>query len=125
MSSGGKRPPIRATRRHKTVASPAASPSSGSRNVVLRSFLTLGDIIEFISVEDVRTKDDAYIQPVRDEIHGFGPHKGTMAHTLGLIHIASRRKNEMTNEVLKRHTNPKKVTNQFGNVGSTCDDFCP
>lgn len=83
------------------------------RVVVLKSFLTLGGLYELIGIEDTTTGDDAYIQPIRQEICGRGPYKGQYARRLGLIHVASRRVNERCNDVLKRHTGAKRVDNEY------------
>ena len=83
------------------------------REVVLKSFLTLGGFYELISVEDTTTGDDAFIHPIREEIYGKGPYKGQYALKLGLIRIASRRVNERCNDVLNRHTGAKKINNQY------------
>jgi len=99
-----------ATRHYKPVL---AESSDQNREVVIRSFLTSGDIIELISVEDARTKDDAYIQGIRDEILGKPPFHGNYARKMGLIHIASRRVSHESNDVLYRHTGPKKVRNEL------------
>ena len=97
-------------RRYKSALS---SSGDRGRNVVLTSFLTLGGYYELIGVEDTATGDDAYIQPIREEICGRGPYGGRYAKMMGLIHIASRRANEWSNDVLKRHTGAKKVNNEY------------
>ena len=99
------------TKRHYRVA--LSNTAERGREVVLRSFLTLGELYELIGVEDVTTGDDAYIQPVRAEICGRGTYQGQYAQRLGLIRIASRRVNEHSNDVLMRHTGAKKVYNEF------------
>jgi len=68
----------------------------------------MGNLYELISVEDDATKDDAYIQGVREEIEGEPPFHGKYARKMGLMHIVSRRVSHQTNDILYRHTNPKK-----------------
>jgi len=92
----------------------ALSDSTGdSRDVLIRSFRTKGDIVEMISVENARSKDDAFIQAVRDEIRKQPPYHGEYAKKMGLFHIATRRISHETNDVLYRHTGPKKVNNEL------------
>ena len=102
---------IRGTKRRYKPA--LSSSTDRGRNVVLTSFLTLGEYYELIGIEDTSTGDDAYIQPIREEICGRGPYKGQYAKKMGLIHVASRRANEWSNDVLKRHTGAKKVKNEY------------
>ena len=80
---------------------------------MLKSFLVLGELYELIGIEDTTTGDDAYIQPIRDEICGKDPYKGQYARRMGLIHVASRRVHEWSNDVLKRHTGAKKINNEY------------
>ena len=105
MSS--EKPQVHTVARHYKTA--LADSSSGSREVVLRSFLTKGDIVEMISAEDARMKDDAYIQGIREEILQKPPYNGDYARKMGLFHIATRRVSHDSNDVLKRHTGPKKI----------------
>lgn len=110
MSSPTK-PKAHTVARHYKAALTGAP--GGSREVVIRSFLTKGDLVEMISAEDTRTKDDAYIQGIRDEIMGRPPFKGAYARKMGLFHIATRRVSPASNDPLKRTTGPKKVKGQL------------
>jgi len=83
-------------------------PTNGIREVHLFSTLVAGQFIELVSAEDRRTGDDAYIQGVREELHGNPPFNGAYARQMGLIHICSRRISHDDGHVLKRHTNPMK-----------------
>jgi len=82
--------------------------SRAARPVKIRSFLTLGNLYELIAVEDETTKDDAYIQGVREEIEGEPPFHGRYARKMGLLHIVTRRVSHESNDILYRHTNPKR-----------------
>ena len=99
------------TKRHYRVA--LSNSNERGREVVLKSFLTLGELYELIGVEDVVTGDDAYIQPIREEICGRGVYQGQYAQRLGLVHIASRRVNEQSNDLLYRHTGAKRTYNGY------------
>jgi len=110
MSFPANKPrPCGVARHYKPVVS---DPTLGARTVLLRSFLVKGDFIELIAAEDQRTGDDAYIQAIRDEINQKGPFHGAYASKLGLLQIASRRLSPEPNEVMRRHTGPKK--NKWG-----------
>ena len=84
------------------------SSSAGRREVMIQSFLTKGDIIELIKIENTDSLDDAFFHPVRKEIQQEGPYHGKYAEQLGLFLVASRRISHETNDVLYRHTGPKK-----------------
>lgn len=108
-SSSSKSKPHTVTRHYKPALTDT---SDANRDVLIRSFRTKGDIVEMISVENVRSKDDAFIQGVRDEILKKPPFHGSYAKKMGIFHIATRRISHETNDVLYRHTGPKKIGNE-------------
>jgi len=85
MSSPKSKP--HAVARHYKPA--LSDTSDNSRDVLIRSFRTKGDIVEMISVENARSKDDTFIQAVREEIRKQPPYHGEYAKKMGLFHIAS------------------------------------
>lgn len=74
----------------------------------ITSFLAKGAFIELICAQNVWTQDDAFLQGVRNEINGKPPFEGKYARQAGIFQIATRRKTHETDEVLYRHTGPKK-----------------
>jgi len=56
-----KSKPHAVARHYKSVLSDS---TGDSRDVLIHSFRTKGDIVEMISVENARSKDDAFIQAV-------------------------------------------------------------
>jgi len=120
MSEALTKPAPRPVKRHyKPALAPVGAP--GNREVFVRSFLASGDVVELISAEDGRTKDDAYVQGVRAEIQKKPPHKGKFAKKMGLFNIATRRISHESNGIEYRHTGPKKdsdgevMLNDYGN----------
>ena len=102
--SSEKSPPHSVARHYK----PILQDELGSRRLILKSFLIKGDLIELVSVWDERTKDDGFIQGIREEILGKPPFHGGYARKLGLIHVASRRVSHESNDILYKTTGAKR-----------------